>query len=452
MHLKETIFSILIFLLISFHMIVFEQGMGGDGWGYYAVTESIIKDKDLNLDNNIYGVYNGFTKDPKTGRWITQYPPGTSLMDIPFFFCVTKISQKFNLRFPAPALPESAGAKNIPDSIMPGIIGIIAAHNFYTLLGLLFVYFTLRINGFSSLASSLIVFAGYLASPLHFYGQSGMSHANSFCVLSTIVWLYARLVRSHNISLWFFIGLLCALATSVRLPNALMIIISFFSILYMSIDKKIRSIFLLGAGFMCLIPVIPLFYILHSNHISSSYSGSFFFDRPPLINILFSPHRGFMIFHPLFLLVIPGVIYYLSSKKFSSDSRIVMLFALFSAFSISAIYGYFGEWWGSGSYSQRYLTDFTGMFIVCMASVYKSQKPLNIAVIIFTVTAVLFSYCLFIISISQVIEFPNNEIWARYITDFKYFFQQGITPKQIILGLKDHVYGIKGIISLFNYL
>lgn len=431
-------------------MLVFEQGMSGDGWGYYAITESIVADGDFNLDNNIYGVYNGLTKDNQTGRWLTQYPPGTSILDAPFFYAATKTAQKLNLQFEPLTLPETSSVKQLPPSAIPGIVGVILAHNFYALAGLLFIFFTLRINGFSSVSSALIVFAGYLASPLHFYGQSGMSHAGSFCILSVILWLFARIVRSHKIWIWFWIGLLCALATAVRLPNAVMACIAFLAILYMSIDRKIKSIFLLASGFVCLIWIIPLFYFFHAGQFGSSYSGSFFFDRAPLINILFSTQRGFMVFHPFFLLVIPGIIFYIASKKFSSDSKIVATFAFFSAIILSAIYGYYGEWWGSGSYSQRYLTDVTGLFIVCLASVYKSKKIVKFSVIAFTVATILFSYGLFIVSISRTIDFPNGDIWTLNIFDFKYLFEQNITGKDIITGLKNNVYGIKGLIYLLK--
>ena len=57
-------FILIVLLGIAGHMLLFEQGLGGDGWGYYATCESVWIDGDLNLDNNMYGVYKRIHKRP----------------------------------------------------------------------------------------------------------------------------------------------------------------------------------------------------------------------------------------------------------------------------------------------------------------------------------------------------------------------------------------------------
>ena len=47
---------LLVLALAGFHMLVWERGLAGDGWGYYSTLESIVEDRDLDLTNNRYSV------------------------------------------------------------------------------------------------------------------------------------------------------------------------------------------------------------------------------------------------------------------------------------------------------------------------------------------------------------------------------------------------------------
>jgi len=171
-----------VLFLVALHMAAFEQGMGGDGWGYYAILESAVIDHDLNLDNNIYGTYNGFKKDSETGRWITQYPPGMALMDAPFFCIANRLYPVIGPRLPEVSLSsEKKETQPVSNLTLTRILGVIAAHNFYTLMGLLLIFMTLRKHLLPPLPASLLVAATYFATPLHFYGQSGMSHGLFSC-------------------------------------------------------------------------------------------------------------------------------------------------------------------------------------------------------------------------------------------------------------------------------
>ena len=442
-------FVFVIFVTISIHMFVFEQGMGGDGWGYYAILESVVVDRDLNLDNNIYGIYNGFTQDPETGRFITQYPPGLALMDFPFFLIADSVAQIFRSKIPDNSISHTQNADNITPLTLIRIFSVILAHNFYALLGLFLLYLTLVRNNISSVTAGFLIFFSYFASPLHYYAQSGMSHSNSFFVISAILYLFSKYVHTKKHNLWFFIGLFCGLGMAVRYVNALMFPVCCFFLLLNCKDRKLGTLFKLFAGFAVVACILPCFWWLHAGQLRPGYTGNFSFDRLPLINILFSLKRGFLVFHPLFILFIPGFFAFFIKYKEKSSEKVVAWFAFISLITLCTVYGYWGEWWGADAYSQRFVLDCLACFVFCMAPFFSylfSKLPGRI----FCFLALLYSYTIFIISISHVITFPNETFWAESILDFKCLIPQYILLEDVLKGVYNHSVTMKAISSVFR--
>src|SRR5215208_6589479 len=65
----------------ALHMLVFDRGLGGDGWAPFAALESIREDGDLFLEDDTRGVANGLVGAPN-GHMVMQYPPGILPLDI----------------------------------------------------------------------------------------------------------------------------------------------------------------------------------------------------------------------------------------------------------------------------------------------------------------------------------------------------------------------------------
>lgn len=434
-------------------MFIFEQGMGGDGWGYYAICESVVIDNDLNLDNNIYGIYNGFTKDSETGHFITQYPPGLALMDCPFFLTANSIAARVKTEIPQTAISHTQNSNEMTQKTLIRVFGIILAHNFYALLGLILLYLTLIHNNISRKTASVLIFFSYFASPLHYYAQSGMSHANSFFVISAILYLFSKYVHTGKQNLWFFIGLFCGLGMAVRYVNALMLPICCFFLVISCRNRKISSLIKLFLGFFIIASILPVFWWIHANRLSPAYTGVFSFNRLPLINILFSLKRGFFVFHPFFILFIPGFLAFFIKNKNEQTSaqKIVGWFSFISLITLCSVYGYWGEWWGADAYSQRFVLDCLACFVFCIAPVFNRWFD-KIPFRIFCSLTLLWSYLIFIISISHIINFPNNTFWAESIIDFKYLFTQNISIADIFNGVYDHSVTLKAVSPILNRL
>lgn len=450
--LKSAICISVVLLFIALHMVVFEQGMGGDGWGYYAILESAVIDHDLNLDNNIYGTYNGFKKDPVSGRWITQYPPGMALMDAPFFMAAERLYPLIGPRLPEVSLSsEKSEQKNISKQTLMRILGVIAAHNFYTLLGLLLLFLTLRKHSLSALTASLLVAATYFTTPLHFYGQSGMSHADSFFCMSALLYLLSGYVQSPRLYLIFLIGMICGLAATVRYVNGVMLIITAGTLFMHTPSGILKKWFLLGIGFLAVFWIVPLFWWLHAHMLKPAYGAKFIIDRPPLLNILFSFKRGLFTFHPALLLIFPGFISFIVKSEWKeARSRFMALFCMLSIIVLSSIYGYYKEWWGAETYSQRYLICILPFCIFCIASLFKNPGFIRIISSYFLVFGFIFSYSIFIISVSQVLTFEHGQMWALYLHEYNAIFNSNISLSDILNGLGNNVYGLKGLRALLG--
>ncbi len=431
--------TLAVFLSVICHMFVFEQGLGGDGWGYYAIVESVVFDGDLDLNNNVYGVYNGFKKS-SDGRWITQYPPGLAIMDAPFVL----LSQVLfgSIVIPREAVDSHHVYKNVPNIVLIRSMGVVLAHNFYTLLGLVLLFLLLLKSGFSDYIASGLVFVGYFSSPLHFYAQSGMSHADSFFMLVLLLYLFEKYLDRHGSRQLFLIGMISGLASAVRLPNVMIFFVVLVFLFFLDGRiGKIKSVSLLSLGFLSVVWVVPVFYLIHSGSFYPGYSSGLEFNRLPALNILFSLRRGFFWFYPVFLLVFPGI--FLHLKHSDRKTKIVGFFAGSCLAVMVVLYGYFSEWFNPGSYTQRYLTGAVPFFIFCMAPCFKMKGKSFVIVLLFTVFTLLYSYSLFLLSISRKLNFPNGEAWALYITDFLYYFKQNLTIKDIFDGIKENLLFLK---------
>jgi len=63
----------------ALHMLVFDRGLGGDGWAGFSVLTSLFDDHDLWLENNHRGQLNGLIAN-SAGHLVSQYPPGGVLL------------------------------------------------------------------------------------------------------------------------------------------------------------------------------------------------------------------------------------------------------------------------------------------------------------------------------------------------------------------------------------
>src|SRR6202035_5530565 len=151
-----------VLLLAALHMLVFDRGLGGDGWASFAALESIVDDGDLWLENNQRGVMNGLVRSP-SGHLVMQYPPGILILDLPPFLAGGAADAILPTRWHGNGA-ELPPAGRVPRRVFLSAAAIVLARNAATLLGLLWLALALRRLGFgekiSAAATALAFFGG----------------------------------------------------------------------------------------------------------------------------------------------------------------------------------------------------------------------------------------------------------------------------------------------------
>lgn len=187
---------LLLVLAVVMHFLLFDRGLGGDGWATFAFLSSAVDDGDLALENNSHGVMNGLVARPD-GQLVMQYPPGVPLLDLAPFLA-------------GRALDEALPAGVIPSGISIPVVGpvsrrvaceigaIVLARNLAAGAGLWMVVLALGRLGFGRSTAGLAAALTFFGGPLVFYALVGMSHAPAFALAALLFLLGAAWRCRHR--------------------------------------------------------------------------------------------------------------------------------------------------------------------------------------------------------------------------------------------------------------
>ncbi len=276
-------------------------------------------------------------------------------------------------------------------------LSIVVAALFYLLIGLIYLRKTLLLF-FDDIVTSLVLVIVSLGTNLFYYTvfESGMSHVYSFSLVS--VFLYYSIRWNHddfNIKSLIILSIIGGLITLIRPLNG---IICLFPIFYNKagfnllqkmkvILSKPSRVFL--AFFCFLLPFLPqlVYWKIHCDtYLFYSYGQEqFFLDKPHVFEGLFGFRKGFFIYTPVMILLIPGL--------FISYKRMKNIFWAFSIVTAIFLYLTFSWWcwWYGGSFSARTLVDFYALFALvmgCFFSFIIRKKFYAIVCILFLLSSI----------------------------------------------------------------
>lgn len=310
----------------------------GDSMGYYMYLPSTFiyhnhkaldwLPKDRNIPNVVFSIVDAFrsegTRTPK-GYLINKYTYGVAAMELPFFF-VAHGYEKL-----------SGGYANGYSMSYRRAIQVSAM--VYTMLALLLLYRTLR--SFFDEVTSLITVAIILAGTNLFWFtlyQAGMAHAPVFFLYTLLFYATIRLSKKPQL-IWFILGGLAAGTITIIRPTDIICLL--IPLLYNVYDRKtwndkiifIRSNGAKMAAFSVsfMVPVIPqLLYW-------KKFAGSFFYysyqgegfdwSHPHIIDGIFSFMNGWLIYTPVMVLALAGLLLY---KQFKPVA--LLIFIMFPAY------------------------------------------------------------------------------------------------------------------------
>ncbi|MBC7450269.1 MAG: hypothetical protein H7259_02145, partial [Cytophagales bacterium] len=328
-------------------------------------------------DNIVANTAGGFNL--KDQVFITKYPCGTAIMQLPFWLVAHILS------------PDKDGFSFFYRTA----INIAAA--FYLCAGLMLSYLAFR--KFLTTFRAIMVCAFMLfATNLFYYGifETGMSHIYSFAIISALYYMIICKWNEHSgftIRDYVILGLLLGMIFLIRHIN-LIFIIPFLGIGTKSFHElkfrfchyffSKRSIIFYSTLLLVILPKFAYTYYLHVHQLSSSYKGESFnyLFQPKILEVLFAPKNGAILFSPFLLICL----YFLFKLYRTNQWTFWIITGCFSMITYT-----YASWWsyelGCGL-GHRGFVEFYPFLFLPIALFYQSKSFPVILFVLFLICAV----------------------------------------------------------------
>lgn len=340
-----------------------DKVIGADVISYYAYLPATFIFHDVKLEND-YTMKNGIFW-PETlpdGARVIKTSMGMSVLYSPFFFASHAIAKLTGA--------DAFGYSNIYK------IGLLVGAIFYLFIGLFFLRKILKIY-FSESITALTIVAITLGTNLLHYAtrEATMSHLYNFTLLNIFIWLTIQWYKNPKLLKLILIGLLAGFITLVRPSN--IIILAFFFLYdvysiktfghrFTAVFKKFHWYILMGLAFTLVwIPQMLYWKELSGQLLFNSYTTErFFFNQPHFIDGLFSYRKGWLLYTPMMILSMAGIV--LMFKKLKRFSLAISVFTFLNMYIVFSWWC----WWYGGSFGMRALIDSYGMLAIPMALLF----------------------------------------------------------------------------------
>lgn len=361
---KSTSWYVLLALFIFIIILTLKDGvpmpLGWDNMGYYNYLSELFVDGDLRMPNldhyqaimdtyhNTGSLYQYIPIEGETDGFITKYTYGWSLINAPFLY----IGHLF------------AGWLHYPQDgfSAPYKIAAIISSLFYTLLGLILTRKVLLTFFNEKLTALLLVILVLGTNYLHMNTSStGLSHIYIYTFYASLIWFSISFHNKPSTKLALLIGINLGILMAIRPTEILAAIIPLFYGITTLSDLKTRFLdfFRLRYYWLAMICVIALYSVqlLYWKYTTGHYlvytytnpSEGLDFDKPYILEVLFSFRKGWFIYTPVMLLTAIGFwkLYKLKRELFWP----LLIFTVVNLYVVSC----WTVWWYASSFSQRAL-------------------------------------------------------------------------------------------------
>ncbi|HSU81375.1 MAG TPA: hypothetical protein VLR69_03095, partial [Thermoanaerobaculia bacterium] len=359
-----------VLLLAALHMLVFDRGLGGDGWAGFATLESLADDGDPWVENQTRGVMNGLVGAPGghlvLHHLVMQYPPGILALDALPFLAGRAAGRLLPARWMAGGV-DLPPVGRVPRGVFLSAAMIVLARNLATLLGLLWLGRALRRMGFSEGIAAASAALAFFGGPLIFYSLVGMSHAPAFALAALLLLALVRQRESGSWRLALAAGAIVGAAALVRYGSIALAAPAVVAIALggPGVDRPglksraaggrpsgtSKELFAFAAGLaLALLPIVVWWEWLFGSW-RPPYGGIWMITAASPWNVLFAPVHGLFLFHPALLLAAAGLVVMLRWSPRWGWIAVVWFLAM------AVLYGWWSEWSNPGGYGQRFLID-----------------------------------------------------------------------------------------------
>lgn len=362
-----TLIGLFLFILILAFFNPTPIVLSWDTIGYHAYLVELFVDGDLKIDDlsyyesiiNQYGNAGSLYQFVPTdiGGFITKYSSGWAILNAPFL----GVGHLF------------AGLLDYPQDgfSYPYEVATWVASLFYTLVGLIFMRLVLLHFFTEKLTSFLLVVLVLGTNYLHMnYSCIGVSHVYIFPFYALLIWLTIQFYKLPRINISIGIGLCLGVLMLIRptevLAGLIPIVYGITSI--QSLRDRLVKIFTtkhyyVAFAIMLSVYLIQIAYWKYTTNefLFYSYTNSaegLDFNRPYLLEVMFSFRKGWFIYTPIMLLIGVGLVrvYHLKKEWFWP----LLAFFVLNLYVVSC----WTVWWYAGSFSQRALVHSYPVYII----------------------------------------------------------------------------------------
>ncbi len=355
----------------------------GDGVGYYAFARAPLIEHNLDFTKDYQHANESF-RGPRldeNGQPKPEFRTPAGHLDNHFSVGPAILWSPFLLLTHAGVLLARALGSSVPADgfSAPYRIAMAFATAFYGFLGLLLAFRLARQyveERWALLATIAIWWASSL--PVYMYFNPSWSHAHSAFAVALFLWYWHETRYSRSFSQWLLLALIAGLMLNVYYPNAMLL-----AVLVVEAMSQYLSAFRRGAaaaaseaprltdllvrhllfGFVVLVFLLPTFitrYIVYGGAFESGYIPlrDWLWRSPALLAVLFSSNHGLLVWTPILLFAIAGLILF----RWREPRVGLPFLAAFLAFYL--FIACYPDWAGISSYGNRFFVSLAALFIL----------------------------------------------------------------------------------------
>jgi len=395
--------------------------INSDGMGYYVYLPAIVIDHDPSLNSAVIKIANTQSANPHAQKeffgmrpqtdnfWIDKYPVGVALVQTPFFLGADLFTQ-------------------ITGGIRDGFstnyqLAIAFAGLLFLQIGMYFAYKVLRKRFSNGLTLILLTFLILGTNIMHYaVYEPSMSHIYSFAFITLTVFLLDKFIESKKFKWIIGMGISISIIGVIRNLNLLFGIIPLLVIMLNTAKVKrlrltIKTLMVWGLTvFVIFIPQLLYWYFSTGKFLAYSYAGETFnLLKPELLKLLFSVNNGLFFWHPLLLLAIPGLYFWI--KSHDAISKVSTVFLLVFTYILSSWWC----WWFGYSFGMRPFTDFYILFLIPIGYLFLKIQKLKTRYIMILVVVICLFFILNLIQMNNYwrgIVAGSNISWGTYWNNF----------------------------------
>ena len=413
-------FAIFLIVLSQRFLNIHQNGLvnsvSSDGLGYYSYLPAAIIYQDFDYtfyekkENKINPFYNSYFNTYKNKK-INRYFCGSAVCLLPFFLLGIGIS--------AVAGTEINGYTDT-FLMLVSIATIVYFLLSVFLLGKIAEFFSVPKK--ISFWVSLVFFFG--TNLFHYVVQEpSMSHCYSFFAITLFFYVTTRLIQIKSNKFIFLTFASLGLIALIRPTNTSVILFvpfffenfkAFIEFVKTLIIKKYLAIIVSVILFFLIVGIQLVFYYLQTGDfiVYSYQEASFNFDKPEIVNILFSYKKGLFIYTPLIFVSLLLIVI----SKLSWYKKIILLltFFVFTYIAASWFYWSYGGCFGNRAFVEVYPIFIISIIVLVNKLTFNIKRVLLIVSlpIIFANQMMAYQYCN---SIMDSVEITEESYWDMFM-------------------------------------